>query len=168
MKVFVAIWLLAIAARAATLVVEPASVHPGQQFTLGLWLDETDVQGVSLYVKSNATFAILGRTTDFPDLTTPDSQLGSISTLGSTDLGGLWEFDAPTDRPLLALTLTLEAPATPGSCWFIAEQRSVLLFADFSTAPLVTPYVQVDVVPEPSSLLLLGCLGFTRLRPAIS
>ncbi len=161
--VFIAACLTA--AQGATITTSSAEVTPGEHFTLTLRIDAPPPYiGASFYLKTLGTFQIIDRDMIFTDPTVTNGNLTSISEVRSQDLAGLVDFDAPITRTEDAITLTLEAPAMLGIHIFYVDTASILLFPDFSTAPLTTNPVSINIVPEPPTIFLLLMLGFVRLR----
>ena len=162
MKVLLAVLTLCAGATAQTLTLAPVDILPSSPFTLTL--SGPASLGASWYLKSTALLEVLSRSMLYDDPTVGDISNETISPVRSTDFGGSVDnFALPVD---LRITLTLLAPADPGSFYISTDPLSILLLPDFSSTPIPAHAVQVNVVPEPPLwALFLASFGLLRIRP---
>lgn len=172
-----ALWCCAGAAMAAitaTLIVQPGPHAPGDSFTASLFINADEPTLGTTYALLAAELArlmIADRDLDGSPFTDPQTANVDGLAIGSAptrDLGATVPdvfTPAPAGMLLLAdYVLTIGQDATPGTYLLaLAPGYSVALNADFeSTAIFAT--APVVIVPEPSALMLLGCLAGVRFR----
>lgn len=173
MKLAVAIWLLTAAAVSAAITARlevSSDVLPGEAFTLSAYVtsDEPLLGATYRFADEHGRgFVIESRTlATFLDPITADVRGTVIPATGGPDLGALVEnINEPvaSGEHLLASYLVLAPNLPPGDYKITLGTQSIVVTGQFASVPIFAS-ADVKIVPEPSSALLLGFLGFIRWR----
>ncbi len=158
------------------------SAAPGSSITFSINLVFTsgngfnDVQGLTYFIQQNGAapfvFTLTGRNatgSPFSDLTqaspTTPASAAALNPSNDKDLGGVADSplgDSPSEGYFVAnITLQLNNSAVVGNSYTVssttaAGETSVINNSDGNTFPIQPGSVTVTVVPEPSSIALLG------------